>query len=611
MDQFVLNLIHRPELMPEYIQTDADEGKSETLGNTAITSESLDIFRLQQDIAHRNGLKCTIQMTYAALFNEEAVELAKHYHEKYGDEIGHTFLGINCPEFREKFHHKEIGVWLFPPDMKRAIVDDSFEKFKDAFGFYPASTGSYFMDADLLNYIHEKYPGVKAAVSTCFEEGPRVYRHTNNTWYTLMEGSPWGPWIPSKKNTHCIAENEEDDVGIVAIPHLSRDLLAVSDNCPDMFATHPQNIIRGLIYEGDRLPYMYNLVDHYQALKKQNNGYSYTMVYVGPGWMGKTGRWECSYRVLKKSYEDFLAYYGKLKKDGKLWDATMSEFADWYRGNLPVNAPQCALWKDILYGTKNQVFWYADSQLRAQVDLKLGGAITDLRPYCGRLEIPCGGGTAANQDASYPFLVQSRHRGGPFTHYAGEGSIKSAKVRFGGEEVDLSSCRSTGVFSKQDGIKTVTVKPVIVEFSSLHVTIETVIYFMVNRGEIHITRKITGMSDPTAEVEIDEFITACHGTTEYPKDLTGCILSLVEANGTQNDIRYEYRCRTLQADSIHHVEAIVPMTQTRLCLIPQSAGCSGYCEEGYSFAPNLKLGICKKLKLNEEITTCLKVEQEK
>ena len=54
----------------------AVEGKADDLGAKEVVGESLDIFRLQQDIAHRNGLKCTIQMTYAALYNDEAIALA-------------------------------------------------------------------------------------------------------------------------------------------------------------------------------------------------------------------------------------------------------------------------------------------------------------------------------------------------------------------------------------------------------------------------------------------------------------------------------------------------------------------------------------------------------
>ena len=38
-------------------------------------------------------------MTYASLFNDEAVELAKQDHEKYGDEIALSLLGLPCEEF--------------------------------------------------------------------------------------------------------------------------------------------------------------------------------------------------------------------------------------------------------------------------------------------------------------------------------------------------------------------------------------------------------------------------------------------------------------------------------------------------------------------------------
>jgi hypothetical protein len=77
MDQFIVNIIHRPELLPEYIDRSAQAGQTEELSKREVVSESLDIFRLQQEIAHRNNLRTTIQMTYASLFNHEATALAK------------------------------------------------------------------------------------------------------------------------------------------------------------------------------------------------------------------------------------------------------------------------------------------------------------------------------------------------------------------------------------------------------------------------------------------------------------------------------------------------------------------------------------------------------
>ena len=360
MDKFVVNIIHRPEMVPEYAEKVTGQGREEDIGRKSLLTESLDIFKTQQECAHKNGLKTTIQMTYASLFNEEAISLAKAHHEEFGDEIGLTLLGLPCKEFREKYKTKDFCIWMFSMEDKMSIVDDVFGKFREVFGFYPESTGSYYMDAELTNYIKSKYPSVKCAVATCWEEGPKAYHTCNNSWYTFMDGGPWAPWIPSKQNTHAPAANEEEDSGIVAIPHLSRDLIACYDGNGSNFGTHPQNVLRGMIYDSKTwdYPYLYNLIDQYRSLEKYNNGYAYNMMFVGPGWMNKMGRWEAPYELLKKSYEDGCAYYGKLKKEGKLVDMTMSEFADYYREKKSYTEPECALWRDILYGSDTLLIWY-------------------------------------------------------------------------------------------------------------------------------------------------------------------------------------------------------------------------------------------------------------
>ena len=420
MEPMILNVIHRPEMVPEYSATVTGQGKEEDIGDKALITESLDIFKTQQRLAHEHGLKVTIQMTYASLFNEEAVALAQADHEKYGDEIALSLLGLPCEEFREKYQTKDFCIWMFSMEDKKAIVDDVFGKFYEKFGFYPESTGSYYMDADLTNYIKETYPSVKCAVATCWEEGPKAYHTCNNSWYTLFDGGPWAPWIPSKQNTHAPAANEAEDSGIVAIPHLSRDLIACYDGNGSNFGTHPQNVLRGMIYDTKtwEYPYLYNLIDQYRDLEKYNNGYAYNMMFVGPGWMNKMGRWEQPYELLLKSYTDGCAYYGKLKEEGKLIDMTMSEFADYYRkkkgvtGEKRYTEPECALWRDILYGSDKQLFWYCDPFMRACVNMDQGGAIVDLRPYAAKLEWPVGIGTKHVQDASYPFLIQEKYKGG-------------------------------------------------------------------------------------------------------------------------------------------------------------------------------------------------------
>jgi len=50
---------------------------------------------------------------------------------------------------------------MFSNEDKERIVDDVFGLFYKKFGFYPESTGSYYLDAYTINYIKKKYPMVK------------------------------------------------------------------------------------------------------------------------------------------------------------------------------------------------------------------------------------------------------------------------------------------------------------------------------------------------------------------------------------------------------------------------------------------------------------------
>ncbi len=610
MDKFIVNIIHRPEMVPEYAEKVTGHGKEEDIGKKALLTESLDIFKTQQAIAHKNGLKTTIQMTYASLFNDEAVELAKQDHAQYGDEIGLSLLGLPCKEFREKYKTKDFCIWMFSMEDKMAIVDDVFGKFYDRFGFYPESTGSYYMDADLVNYIKEKYPMVKCAVATCWEEGPKAYHTCNNSWYTFMDGGPWAPWIPSKQNVHAPAANAEEDAGIVAIPHLSRDLLACYDGNGSNFGTHPQNVLRSMSYNSKtwEYPYLFNLIDQYRSLAKYNNGYAYNMMFVGPGWMNKMGRWEAPYELLLKSYEDGMAYYGELKKAGKLCDMTMSEFADFFRENRRLTEPECALWRDILYGSTKQVFWYCDPYMRACVNMDQGGAIVDLRPYAAKLEWPVGIGTKHVTDASYPFLIQEKYRAGYFTHYAGEGTIRSAKLTHNGEEVDLCLCRTKAHFSQEDNTRILTLDPVDIEFADLTVTLQTKIYFEEGSSKIKIERHILNMTDPSADVELNEYMVACYGTTEYPEDMTNVVLSCTDGKQTKK-IDYAYKCREEALDGATETAAVIPEIKTRVSISCEKKEATGYIREGYAFSPMFTLGYTTKLQDKEVFATWLNLEK--
>lgn len=598
-NEFIVNIIHRPELAPEYA------AKTSGADAKAVVQESLGIFLFQQECAHKNGLKTTIHITYASLFNDDIIAIAKEHHEKYGDEIALSLLGLPCPEFKNKYKTEDFCIWMFSDEDKERIIDDVFNLFFEKFGFYPESTGSYFLDAYSINYMKKKYPSVKCAVATCWEEGAKAYHTCNNSWYTFMDGGPWAPWIPSKINSHCPALNKDDDSGIVAIPHLSRDLIACFDGNGSNFGTHPQNVLRGMIYykDGDRFeyPYLYNLIDQFRHQAKYNNGYSYNMMFVGPGWLNKKGRWECSYELLKQSYEDGMKYYGELKKQGQLKDLTMAEFADYYRNK---KSDYCesenALWKDILYGSNKQYFWYVDPYLRTCLDFNQGGAMIDLRPYVARIPQKIGIGTENVYDASYPYLIQANYRAGFFTHYAGAGTVASCKVIYHNKEADLCLTRTMAKFDRVDGNVVITANPVVIVLDGLEIKIQSVFTFVKGSGNIVVERKI--LNDLHGEkVTFKEYLTGAFGLNEYQQDLSKLTLGVDD-----NIMNYLYKGRRIKQPgkcSFIHVKDV--MTK-----ITFSGNADEFeVEEGIAFSPCYKIA-CYKTIDKGEIKTCLNLAKE-
>ena len=597
-NKFYVNIIHRPELSPEY-------SEKAMLGKKGEKDESLNIFLFQQNAAHSNGLKTTIQITYASLFSKTIIDIAKEHHAKFGDEIGLSLLGLPCKEFKAKYKTDDFCIWMFSDKQKEEIIDDAFSKFFEAFGFYPESTGSYFLDSYSINYIKKKYPSVKCAIATCWEEGPKAYHTCNNSWYTFMDGGPWNPWIPSVINSHCPAMSKDDDSGIVAIPHLSRDLLACFDGNGSNFGTHPQNVLRGMIYYDDNgsieYPYLYNLIDQYRHLAKYNNGYSYNMMFVGPGWLNKNGRWECKYETLAKSYSDGMAYYGKLKNEGKLIDLTMSEFADVYRDLHPdYKVGEAALWKDILYGSNKEYFWYASPFYRFCLDFNQGGAMIDLRPYVARCKQEIGIGHKEVYDASYPYLIQANYRAGFFTHYAGAGTVKSCTLEYNGKKADLCLVRTMAKYEKtKDGIK-VTTNPESIKLDNLDLVIQSEFFINEKEGYLRTTRKILNdIGD--AKVSICEYLTGAYGTNEYQKNMEEVILGVDDET-----LQYAYLGRSIGKRG-KEAFVIIPSIQTKLVMNGDVDSLS--VEEGIAFSPVYHLKATKTISKGEMVT-CLYLAKE-
>ncbi|MBP3468776.1 MAG: hypothetical protein J6K26_04590, partial [Lachnospiraceae bacterium] len=227
--------------------------------------------------------------------------------------------------------------------------------------------------------------------------------------------------------------------------------------------------------------------------------------------------------------------------------------------------------------------------------------------YAAKLRWEVGIGTKHVQDASYPFLIQEKYRAGYFTHYAGEGTVRSAKLCHNGEEVDLCLCRTKAHFSQEGNTRILTLDPVEIEFADLTVKLQTKEYFEEGTGSIKIERTILEMSDPDADVELNEYMVACYGTTEYPEDMTGIVLKC-EGND-EKIIVYEYKCREESLVGADAVSAVIPPIETKVSMTASDNTAEGYIREGYAFSPMFTLGYKKKISDKEVFATWLNLEK--
>ena len=565
-------------------------------------ADKMEAFRFQQELVHEIGLNATILVTYEAMHNEQSVEYIKQQ-ENYGDEIGIHLEGIQCKAFREKFGMEERALYLYAFEDKKKILTEIFSKFYEIFNRYPTSIGSYYLDSQTLEWMHANYPMIQACIVSCFEEGVHMFSGNRNQWYLFSEGGPWGVYYPSKNNSLCPGFNEQNAIDIVAFPHLNRDMLLALTSRDDYFSSHPANVIRGKANDEDECPYMYRFVDEW-ITQCDYNEYCYYNVFVSPSWMVDGSNFEVPSAYARQMYRDCLKYIKYQSNLGNIELLNMGEFAAWYKENITYGTSESVLWKDILCGSKRQIFWYADPSFRIAIDLNIGGSFCDIRPYAGQVERNLGPDTEHLANGNYPFIISCEHRGGLMG-----GSIHTCNISYKEKTVSLKDYRTKCTVHKTGTNQTILqMEPIDIMIEDLELTIESR-YVFSNNGSIQIERNIIKISDPEAEVMMEEYHRGCYGTTQYPEDMRGIELAIKEdEHTTTHGITYEYKSRKVESKGIE-TYAIIPNIQTKVRLLALNNDSTVCFEEGYLFRPFYTLLVKKQIKQGEGLHTCMRIEK--
>ena len=228
-----------------------------------------------------------------------------------------------------------------------------------------------------------------------------------------------------------------------------------------------------------------------------------------------------------------------------------------------------------------------------------------LNPYVGKLDLPVGIGTGNAYNCSYPYIIQANYRAGFFTHYAGQGTLKSCVVKRHNEEVDLALERTLASYSKVGEDILLTTNEFDVVFSDLTVKMRSKYLFKKGTGEIITTREILSPLDEEG-IEIEDYLVGCYGIDEYSDDMTGVTLE-VEGNGKES-IDYAYKMRNIERkESL--ARAIIPQVNTIVEMGSEDKDYSGRVEEGIAFSPMFRLSIKKRFVSKGELSSWLKVKK--
>ncbi|MDR3194379.1 MAG: hypothetical protein LBT76_03685 [Tannerella sp.] len=177
----------------------------------------------QVKLLRQYRLPGTFLLQYDALLNPRYRELLKN-ETVPGSEIG-AWWEITQPhvedagmKWRGRYSwdwHADVGFATgYTPAEREKLVDVYMAKFKSVFGKYPASVGSWFIDAHTLGYLYDRY-GIVASCNCKDQVG--------TDGYTLWGGYWNQAYYPSRKNAYMPAQTGAGQIPVPVFRMLGSD----------------------------------------------------------------------------------------------------------------------------------------------------------------------------------------------------------------------------------------------------------------------------------------------------------------------------------------------------------------------------------------------------
>ncbi|MFK7909860.1 MAG: hypothetical protein AB8F34_04580 [Akkermansiaceae bacterium] len=244
--------------------------------------------------------------------------------------------------------HADVGFSTgYTPTEREKLVDTSMVKFKEIFGYYPKSVGSWFIDAHTLKYMHDKY-GVIASCNCKDQIGTDGY---------TMWGGYWNQaYYPSKKNAYMPAQNAKSQIPVPIFRMLGSDPIHQYDS--GLGTTHQRVVSLEPVYTkggGDEKWCQWYFGEF---INGASMGYAYTQV-------GQENSF--TWKRMRKGFEIQMPMIAKLKAEGKVVVKTLGEAGQWFKDNYEVTPPTSVTALSDLSEKNLKTVWFNSRFYRANL----------------------------------------------------------------------------------------------------------------------------------------------------------------------------------------------------------------------------------------------------
>lgn len=309
---------------------------------SSYTKSYLESFRAEyKEIKNRN-LSATWPVTYDVLLKQDLVkELEKMNNEQ---ELG-IFLEVTpelCKDAGVTYNqtdswHRATSLFLsgYTQKDRKKLIDTVFAKFKQTFGYYPVSVGSWWTDSYSLSYMEKKY-GITGTLNISDQYDLDGYALWG-TWWSV-------PYYPSKINAALPAQSKDDKLDIVTFRWAARDPLNGYNNTNNK----------------RKQPSLYSLQDYSTIELDKNYLNNLTQVFAQQLPQNKFGQATIGLEadLDPHTYSVYFADHLDLQAVKNTRIMGMKDFSEWYKNAFPDLSPNHIIYSEDTLGGSLKAIWY-------------------------------------------------------------------------------------------------------------------------------------------------------------------------------------------------------------------------------------------------------------